>query len=194
MVFSVPEWDRELEVTRVGFRGVILVMEACIDTTVSQSEEAATGLDAAFARLAGGGSGALADVYDECAARLYASREDAADVVQEIFGGFRTAVLAGRMQETMAWRHLARAGLALLQETGTAGTYPATLPPRFRAPQLFCERSLRLELRPDGGAVLFLPGAQEASKELWRGSLARPDSTFRWELPAPAALAKRRRK
>ncbi len=107
-------------------------------------------------------------------------------VPEEVFGGFNTHVLAGRMQETMAWRHLVRAGLALIRQAGSTGSYPEVLPPGFEAPQLYCECSLELEHRPDGSAVLFLPGAPELSEKLWSWPKAAAPYPFRWELPPPA--------
>ncbi|GEM_PF-2780836 len=107
-------------------------------------------------------------------------------VPEEVFGGFNTHVLAGRMQETMAWRHLVRAGLALIREAGSTGSYPEVLPPGFEVPQLYCECSLELEHGPDGSAVLFLPGAPELSAKLWPWPENAPPRSFRWELPPPA--------
>lgn len=56
------------------------------------STKTAPALESVFERLAAGDPEALAEVYDACAGRLYAvalwrtgSREDAADVVQEVF-------------------------------------------------------------------------------------------------------------
>ncbi len=103
------------------------------------------------------------------------------------FGPTIVITSAGRMQETMAWRDLTRAGLALLRQAAPTGHYPATLPEEFRGRQLFCNCPPTLELREDGSVRIFLPGAQELSDALW--SWAAKKHEFHHlvlELPAPA--------
>ena len=74
----------------VGVDGMVLTAQAGTATTSLAAD--GSGLGRAFAALASGDRGALADVYDQCAGELYGlalwrtrSREDACDVVQEVF-------------------------------------------------------------------------------------------------------------
>jgi len=95
--------------------------------------------------------------------------------------------LAGRMQETMAWRHLAHAGLELLRTGAREGRYPGTLPAAFRTVEPFCNCSPRLELHPDGSARLELPGARKLVNELWSWTTEKSYHRLEWQLPAPHA-------
>lgn len=82
-------------VTISGPGSVKLVMEASIGSFAAEGpgqENGSVDLESLLHRIGAGDLEALAELYDSCAARLYAlalwrtgSREDAADVVQEVF-------------------------------------------------------------------------------------------------------------
>jgi len=93
--------------------------------------------------------------------------------------------IAGRAQETMAWRTLVRAGLALLRAARSQGRYPATLPEPFETRQLFCDCSPKLEFHDDGSARIFLPGAQKLSDVLWSWTEQRGYHRLELHLPPP---------
>jgi len=107
-------------------------------------------------------------------------------VPRRMFGNGLVWSFLGRIQETTAWRYLARVSLALIRQAGENGRYPDTLPVSLSRRQLFSDSSPRLELHADGSARLFLPKALELSDRLWKWTGKTAFHHLAWELPPPA--------
>ncbi len=91
-----------------------------------------------------------------------------------------------RVQSMLSLRRLERLAISVRLEGLATGRYPETLArwPEASAPDPFTGGALRFERRPDGSAVIEVPGAEETYN---RASVLKTFVPYTWELPAPAS-------
>ena len=94
------------------------------------------------------------------------------------------AVSLLRTQSMLSLRRLERLAISVRLEGLAAGRYPETLArwPEASAPDPFTGGEIRFERRPDGSAVISVPGAEETYN---RANGLKTFVPYTWELPAP---------